>query len=181
MAVSVSHALLKETSRAFFTQPTKLAEPSATDKDVGFSTAKRFYEAKDNKSAKVPPEGFAGDLLSNGLAVTMAMICRSIGADELHVESLASQFAVLAHLAEHLPRDVRVPVIWQPEQWLSDVLTCLDLAEQSYTGFSLVETAVDCLLAVRNAPISPPLDLDTRKCISSIVNKVGCCPMVGER
>ena len=170
LAVDIAHALLKETSPTFFTTSER-EDASITSDGCGLSIPGQFYSAENNKSAKIPSSGFAQRLIRNGLSSLLDITQRALSVDGKDTEMLPSALNALSFLAEQLPRDQPVELSWQPENWLETFLRGL-VQREAPLPFEAVESAIQALIALQSAPITPNIILDRRTTLSMLVNLV---------
>lgn len=170
LAVNIAHALLKETSPTFFTTSER-EDASITSDGSGLSIPSDFYSAEDNKSAKIPSSGFAQRLIRNGLSSLLDITQRALSVSVSTTELLPSALNALSFLAEQLPRDQPVELSWQPENWLVTFLGGL-VEREAPVPFEAVESAIQALIALQSAPITPNITLDRRTTLSMLVNLV---------
>jgi hypothetical protein len=175
VAISLSHALLKETSPSFFTSYA-IDQALEGDKHAGLKTADDFYSAQDNKSARVPPTGFAGRLVSTGLKAVIDLVGLCLSRDSISGDLLLSSLHLLAYMAELSPRDQPVALASLTEDWLNALLNGISKAPHEQAGFDRVEAGINCILALVAAPIEPPFSVDNMGSISLLVETVsGIC------
>lgn len=170
LAISIAHALLKETSNAFFASNESASdtpEPSSS-----LTIAASFYSATDNKSAGVPASGFARQLIKNGLEdlVQLTTLCSK---DDHHLAVLQGCLDTLGYLADLLPGDMPREIDWTPAMWLSSILDeYKQPGKRKALDYAYFETILHCLLCLRGAPICPPLLIDERATIFNLLQSV---------
>jgi hypothetical protein len=171
LALNIAHALLKETSRKFFTTVER-EDATATDDGCGLLIASEFYSAADNKSAKIPSSGFAQRVLRNGIQSLLDFVQKGLSIEQsIDSEVLASAFNAISFLAEQLPGDQPILLNWQSEIWLSAFAKSVRQQSQ-LLPFEVVETAIQALLAISSAPIEPGLVLDKRTTLAMLIDLV---------
>ena len=171
LAVGISHALLKETSSTFFSVSSTSDIPSDLE-HAGIIIADQFYSAQDNKSARVPATGFAGRLITNGLAVLTCLVSTCIIAESPNIDMIISTFQILAYLADLPPKDQPISMNWNPQEWLLVSMKGMSQGEMTHSGFDLMDAGVRCLLALVHSPLYPIFSLDKRSVLSPLINKV---------
>lgn len=172
VAISLAHALLKETSPSFFAS-SAAGQNLDDEKHTGLKTADDFYSAQDNKSARVPQTGFAGRLVSNGLRAVIDLTGLSLARGSESSDLLLSSLHLLAFMAELSPRDQPVALASLTTDWLNALLDGIAKAEHNQAGFDRVEAGINCILALVAAPIEPPFSVDNRASICLLVETVG--------
>lgn len=164
--INIAQALLKETSASFFATSERDDESDA-DQHVGLAIASDFYSAVDNKSAKIPSSGFAQRMTRRGLS-NLLDIGRTFLAEGT-TDSTQSSLNALSFLADQLPRDQPVRLSWKPEVWLGQFLRAITESSRSLP-FDVLESAVQALIALESASITPPLLLDKRSILAPLVD-----------
>ena len=168
LALNIAHALLKETSAAFFSA-TETQDDEATIEQCGIRIANDFYSASDNKSARVPTTGFARRLLANAYEVLQELVLSFATESAAKSDLLLAATNLLAFLADQPAKDQPVKISWTPEEWRLRLISAIS---DRHLSFDNVESTAHCLLALHAAPLVPPLNIDDRKTITAIIDTV---------
>lgn len=168
LALNIAHALLKETSAAFFAA-TESQDDEATTEQCGIRIANDFYAASDNKSARVPTTGFARRLLANAYEVLQQLVLSLATEAVVKSDLLLAATNLLAFLADQPAKDQPVKVSWTPEDWRLQLVSAIS---DRHLPFDNVESMAHCLLALHAAPLVPALNIDDRKTITALIDAV---------
>lgn len=178
LATNIAHVLLKETSPSFFSNLTASMARETLVARSAIQVASDFYSAKYNKSAKVPSNGFGLSLVQDGFLTLFDLITKcSTSLSASHPELLLASLQMLEYLTELPPRDQPIALDWKPQEWVEGILKVVDQADATQEGFEHTEAAVQCLIALQDAPVAPNVPLDRRRTIETIINKVQSEPL----
>lgn len=147
--------------------------PDSSTASSSVDLATTFYSSSDIKQASLPTETYVGTLLSNGLA---ALLCLTKTLAEASLKAnpdlavLTSMLDALSLISSVLQREISIS--WQPQEWMASLLLALDDLDYTTKDFEAASQMVQAVVALHYSPLRPELDIDSRRCIRTIVLKV---------
>ena len=154
MAITIAHALLKESASSIFASVSDDSLGAVTTAAIGMQTAVSFYSATYDKSARIPASGFAHKLLLAAFGTLLSLISQVRLADSPNHELLVALLQLLAFMTELAPPEGSIPLKSSISAWSADMAALIAGLQILPGNFELLDSTVSCLFAL-NRVVEP--------------------------